>query len=463
MGSVWEAVPISGGQPVALKLLLEPSAAATHRFFDEARRGQALDHPNVVRIFDHGKDGERVWMSMELLQGHTLASLLKAVREPWPLELVCGLAEQGLAGLEAVHQAFVHRDVKPSNLVLTDEGVLKLIDFGIAAGDELERTRTRTGTMRGSLPYTPPEQASGELVDRRGDLFSFGLVLHELLTGKRVFDQSNDAAILTALLLHPIASPQVSRPEVPSELSSMVMKALSRDRSERSATASEMAAALAKVPQRPWTKAQIARWLAAQPVPSMSVPNLTASIEPAQRPVTRPRARPIEPRRERTRALWWVPGLAALGLVAVAGALWLRQVSAEQARPAQAVPTVVEPTFEVAGESPEVVRAAVPQAPEFDAGVAMAAAPESPPPAQPRATPKSPLVRPRGSGFVTIDARPTYGNVTVDGKPVGVTPLARLQLSEGRHVIEVGRADGTVRRKTVKVSAGQEVRWVVTW
>lgn len=461
MGSVWEAVPSSGGRPVALKLLLEPSSAATHRFFDEARRGQALDHPNVVRIFDHGKDGEHVWMSMELLQGRTLASLLKAASEPWPLDLVCGLAEQGLAGLEAVHQAFVHRDVKPSNLVLTDEGVLKLIDFGIAAGDELERTRTKTGTMRGSLPYTPPEQASGEVVDRRGDLFSFGLVLHELLTGKRVFDQSNDAAILTALLLHPIASPRLSRPEVPAELAALVMKALERDRNERPASASEMAAALSKVPVRPWTKAEIASWLAAQPVPSTSAPNLTASIEPAQLPVTRPSARPVESRPRRSVGRLGVAGVVVLGLGAAAGALWLGQESGEQARPVPA-PTVVEPTpVEVAAE-PQLVPDEVPPLPELDAGVALAAV-EPPPPSGARPPSKSLVVRARAPGFLTIDARPTYGNVLVDGKPVGVTPLARLQVAEGRHVIEVSRTDGTVRRKTVKVSAGQEVRWVVTW
>lgn len=505
MGSVWEAVALDGGPPVALKLLLEPRVSSVHRFFDEARRGQALSHRNVVRVHDFGQHGEQVWLSMELLTGRTLASLLAVQRAPLPLGLVVALAAQALAGLEAVHRCFVHRDVKPSNLVLTDTGVLKLIDFGIALGGIEDCTHTRTGAFRGSLPYLAPEQAHSVPLDARADLFSFGLVLHELLTGTRVFNQTGEAAILTALLMQPIPSPRARRPGLPEALDALVMRALERNRDERYATTAEMAQALEAcgLEEAPWEEDEIATWLATQPksVPRAPVdtvslevgaaaPAGTASARQAPAPGTTAEAlgvstlstpaapapgttagpgpgplgastpsTPAAPVRASTSRL--AMSLVAVGLLAAAaGGIELARRRAPPVEPTAPREVQARPALEqlegaaTAPVRPPDATEVVEPGPSSDAGTASDRG------ATIRAVTAA---RPRASGFLTVDARPTFGRVSLDGTPVGLTPVALLPVSEGPHVVEVTRDDGVTRRRSLRIHSGAEVRWVVTW
>ena len=173
-------------RPVALKRLAENLARdeeLRRRFLREARLAARLAHPNVVRVFDVGEDGGRPFIAMEYVEGETLAELV-ARRGPAAGAEAATLGVQICAGLAAAHAAgLVHRDVKPQNLLLGTDGVLKLGDFGIAVGHEGTRL-TLAGTVLGTVGYLAPEQARGEQVTAAADIYAVGAVLYELLTGE---------------------------------------------------------------------------------------------------------------------------------------------------------------------------------------------------------------------------------------------------------------------------------------
>jgi len=188
MATVDLAHDVELDRPVALKRLAENlvhDEDLQRRFLREARLAARLAHPNVVRVFDVGEDDGRSFIAMEYVEGETLAEVV-ARRAPLPAAEAAGLGTQMCAGLAAAHAAgLVHRDVKPQNLLLGSDGVLKLGDFGIAAG--IEGTRlTLAGTVLGTAGYLAPEQARGEQVTAAADIFAVGAVLYELLTGARV-------------------------------------------------------------------------------------------------------------------------------------------------------------------------------------------------------------------------------------------------------------------------------------
>jgi serine/threonine protein kinase len=174
-------------RPVAIKLLadnLARDADLRARFVREARLAARLSHPNVVKVFDAGEDGGRPYIVMECVNGPTLAEVL-ARRGRLPPDEAVDLAIQACAGLDHAHEAgLVHRDVKPHNLLLRDDGLLKVADFGIARAVQATRL-TEAGTILGTGAYLSPEQAAGEDVTAAADLYSLGAVVYELLTGVR--------------------------------------------------------------------------------------------------------------------------------------------------------------------------------------------------------------------------------------------------------------------------------------
>lgn len=186
MGQVWAGVDTVLQRDVAVKVMQvgtdDPVAAG--RFRTEAQATAALSHPNVVTIFDLGVDGPVAFLVMELLPGPTLATLVTDLG-PLPVFEALLLAEQAAAGLSAAHQAgVVHRDVKPSNLMLDADNRLKVVDFGIARLAQSTSSRlTAANTVVGSAHYLSPEQAEGSPVDLRTDLYALGCVLMTLLTG----------------------------------------------------------------------------------------------------------------------------------------------------------------------------------------------------------------------------------------------------------------------------------------
>ncbi len=218
-----------------------------NQFFDEARIAAMLSHPNIVQIFDLGEVSGRHYIAMEHVHGVTLRQLASAAEHAGvtvPMGVRCRIAADAGAALDYAHGAcnaqgrplgLVHRDVSPQNVMVSFSGVVKLVDFGVAkANDKL--SRTATGVVKGKLAYMSPEQAGGEPLDRRSDVFALGIVLHELLTGRRLFRRENDQATMLAVRRDPILPPSSIDASVPRALDAIVLKALERDRERRYST-----------------------------------------------------------------------------------------------------------------------------------------------------------------------------------------------------------------------------------
>ncbi len=222
-------------------------------FIAEAHLASRLNHANVVQIFDFGKHDETYYLAMEFIRGASLWDLRKRCREfgvPFPPILAAEIGVQVARGLQYAHSlseagqklGVVHRDVTPHNVLLSFDGAVKLTDFGIA---KATTSQTAPGMLKGKFAYMSPEQARGEKVDARTDIFALGVVLWELLTGGRLFDGESDVAVLRSVNETVIAPPIRLNPDVLPGLSEIVMKALNRKLEERFQTAAELERALA--------------------------------------------------------------------------------------------------------------------------------------------------------------------------------------------------------------------------
>jgi predicted ATPase len=265
MGVVYKARQDSLDRPVALKLLPEGYAKDPvwlARFQREARTASALNHPHICTIYDTGESGGRPFLSMELVEGRTLEAVIGQRLEMKELASLLGQAAQALAAAHAA--GVVHRDIKPANLMVRDDGILKVLDFGLARRlleSEVEHSgsssmSTDPGTRVGTLLYMSPEQARAEPVDAATDIFSLGLVLYELATGQHPFSAHADLGIIHAVVVQAPVPPSRLNPEIPASLEALTLHMLARDPRLRP-TALEVAAALnqlnAKLPGKPGT------------------------------------------------------------------------------------------------------------------------------------------------------------------------------------------------------------------
>lgn len=236
-----------------VKSFLAKDQQFVQMFIAEARLASKLNHANVVQIFDFGKHGESYYLAMEFVRGASLWDLRKRCRDhkvPFPPTLAAEIGAQVARGLQYAHGlteagqriGVVHRDVTPHNVLLSFDGAVKLTDFGIA---KATTQHTAPGMLKGKFAYMSPEQSRGEKVDARTDIFALGIVLWELLTGGRLFDGDSDLAVLRAVQDCLIPPPSRMNPDVPQELSDVVMKALARPLDERFQTAFELDRALA--------------------------------------------------------------------------------------------------------------------------------------------------------------------------------------------------------------------------
>ncbi|NUO53279.1 MAG: protein kinase [Polyangiaceae bacterium] len=240
-------------RPVVIKRVLPHLARETvfrDMFVDEARLVVNINHPNVVQVHELGDHRGDLFLVMEYLEGESVSMLAKRLRENGerlPDRAAVHIVAEACAGLHGAHElsdegkqlGLVHRDVSPHNLFALYSGQVKVIDFGIAKAAD-RTSKTKTGTVKGKFAYMAPEQVRAEDVDRRADVFALGVVLHELVTGKSLFQRDNDLLVMQALCLDPIPSPRVERPDLDVELERIIMKALSRSVEDRYQTANAL-------------------------------------------------------------------------------------------------------------------------------------------------------------------------------------------------------------------------------
>jgi serine/threonine-protein kinase len=277
MGLVYRARDEMMNRDVALKVLtadIEDDPDTRARFLREAEAAASLSHPNIITIFDVGEEGDRFFIVMELLRGAILKDYLKQP-DGARLERKLDLMIQLCAGLGAAHKASVyHRDIKPGNIFVRDDGILKILDFGVAR--IASSSMTAAGFIVGTPDYMSPEQARGVEIDHRSDIFSLGGVFYYMLTGRKPFPASD-----LPTLFHQIQSddpPPALGVDSPPRLATVVMKALGKKREARYQSCHEMMADLETV--RHLCAVEAIRAAASGPVPTTSAPVLSASPEP---------------------------------------------------------------------------------------------------------------------------------------------------------------------------------------
>jgi eukaryotic-like serine/threonine-protein kinase len=266
---------------VAVKRILPNIAADTDfitMFIDEAKLAVQLTHANIAQIFDLGRVGDSYFIALEYVHGKDLRAVFDHVRDRGgrlPVELVCYVIMKICEGLDYAHEKrdpsgrplqLVHRDVSPQNMLISFEGDVKLIDFGIAKAAN-NSIRTRTGILKGKFGYLSPEQVLGHEIDRRSDVFGVGIVLYELLTGERLFVADSEFDTIEKVRKGEVPSPRQLNPSLPRELARIVMRALARDRENRYQSALELHDALQSFLHSrgaPFHRKELSAWMLSQ-------------------------------------------------------------------------------------------------------------------------------------------------------------------------------------------------------
>jgi serine/threonine-protein kinase len=494
MADVWRAeIALARGvvKEVALKLVRgehQHGDEFVRMFVEEARLACRLSHANVVQVFEFDQVDGRYYLAMELVRGRHLGQVTERARAQGVrlgLARAVHVAVEAAKALAYVHRqseagrtlGLVHRDVSPHNLLVSFEGEVKLADFGIARAMSIAGA-TEPGTLKGKLAYMAPEQASGQPVDARADLFSLGVVLWEVCAGRRLFARESDAATLAAVLNGPPPSaPSAWNEAVPPELDAVVLGALERDPARRIASAEELGARLSEVllklaqspqdwdlrslMQRLWPEgeARASSSLEATLVrpPPPASPEPLAPAPPSQAAETTAPTRTLARTPADRRRAWAIAAALAGALLLAGAALVIRGAGRDPAgREALARGTGAETAAGPDGDAGAApASAAVPaSAPATESGLAAA-------PAEDAGVP--PEEAPSGAeaagppGVLHVNAIP-WGRVTVDGRAAGETPLT-LTLPSGRHRVRVAHPSFGARETVVDVLPGRRSSW----
>jgi len=265
MATVWAARQRGTrgfNKTVAIKTMLptlSEDAQFEQMFLDEAALAAKIHHPNVAEILDLGEQDEILYIVMEWVDGEALSVIHKATRKNQaqvPSRLSMRIAMQACSGLHAAHELrdendvpllLVHRDVSPQNILCTYDGIVKLVDFGVAKAVGRAGGETNAGQLKGKVPYMSPEQARGGTVDRRTDIFAMGIVLYKLTTGLHPFLGENDLITMRNIISRPLLPPRVKNPSFPVEVEQVLVKCLQKDPEKRYQTMAELAQAVERV------------------------------------------------------------------------------------------------------------------------------------------------------------------------------------------------------------------------
>ena len=260
MAEIYLARQVGAGfsRLVVVKRILPHLAEERHfveMFLEEARLAALIRHANVVQIFDVGECEGEYYIAMEYIDGPTVGRLARHARDmetPVPIEIAATIMVQACHGLHAAHELqdetgqslqLVHRDISPHNLMLSCDGIVKLVDFGVAKAQNTA-IQTHTGGLKGKFPYMSPEQCRGEPLDRRTDIFSLGIVFFELVTAQRLFSRASELLTLKAISEEAIEPARKLNPQLPEAFDRLITRALAKERKDRFSTAAELAEAL---------------------------------------------------------------------------------------------------------------------------------------------------------------------------------------------------------------------------
>nr|WP_095977983.1 serine/threonine-protein kinase [Melittangium boletus] len=484
---------------------LAEEPAFVKMFFTEAMLAARLTHPNIAQIFDFGEADGAYFLAMEYVDGPSLRTLIRrssARGLTLPFSVCARLISQACEGLAFAHDftdpesgellGLIHRDVSPDNILLSRQGAVKVVDFGIAKATG-QGHKTDSGVIKGKLSYMAPEQLRAMPLDRRTDVYALGVVLYELLTGQKPFQSDSDAGLMGAILFtNPVPAERL-RPELPEALRHILARALARDREQRYPDCHVLQADLEAFivsEGKLVTGQQVARLILETtsstdiPVqappsgpPSDSVDSLVAPVpsevrttEVTQRdasteisssrapgPAERERTRELQrsPYSSRRRFGWMSAVLLGL-LLAVGMGMLLKRTASPMRGPVASLPAISEPIVPVTppvamgGSPPERVEAPAEPAPmeKPTAPVRKSASARS----APRVKRSAPVV---GTGTLVIRPRP-YAEVFLDGTRLGFTPLAPMDVAAGRHTVRLVNPElGKTRSLEVEVSPGE--------
>jgi serine/threonine-protein kinase len=265
MATVWAARQRGTrgfNKTVAIKTMLptlSDDAQFEQMFLDEAALAARIHHPNVAEILDLGEQDDILYIVMEWVEGEALSVLHKAVKRneaQFPMRLALRVARQAAAALHAAHELkdesdtplrLVHRDVSPQNILCTYDGIVKLVDFGVAKAVGRAGGETTAGQLKGKVPYMSPEQARGGTIDRRTDIFALGIVMYKLTTGLHPFMGENDIATMRNIISRPLIPPRVKNPGFPTEVEQVLLRCMQKDPEKRFQTMVDLGQAIDRV------------------------------------------------------------------------------------------------------------------------------------------------------------------------------------------------------------------------